>query len=157
MECSMGPSDKWPYTEQIAIRENLITSMWDVDRDLQLPHKVATYHIIRKWIEWAYANGDPTVWEYAEEFGEDRQLPTKTVHYHNSDHKHEDFAQWIPPEDDCGEWLTKEGEVHEQPDHNGLGNAEATAGDTGGDDSVSSRSAGDPGSGGDDHPLIEIV
>ena len=150
MESAVGPSDKWPYNEEIAKRENLIAASWNVNTDIMPPHRITILHIIRKWMEWAYSNGDPTLWEFA-----NKDSFPGTVHYHNSDHKHEDFQQWIP--DVCGEWLAKEGMNDEQPDNNGPDNAETPLGSTGGDISPGESAKGDPGNGGNDDPLIQVI
>jgi hypothetical protein len=87
MEVARGPSDKWEYTEASAEREKILDSVfveWE-SKEAYIP-AVLSMHIKRKWIEWAWQIGDPTVWEYAEK----SSFP-QTVTYHDSIHSPKDF------------------------------------------------------------------
>jgi hypothetical protein len=66
-ELLCGPSDQWSVSpEQVEI-EDLInkTFVRDIKHRGQPDHAVANVH--RKWINWAYANGDQTYLEYTNE------------------------------------------------------------------------------------------
>lgn len=74
-----GPSDKWVVSEKQIYIETLVKRCVvkdDVIRD-QPDHAIAYVH--RKWIEWAYANGDPTYSFFTN--GEPLHKPYVTYHH----------------------------------------------------------------------------
>ena len=63
-EMLCGPSDKWEISEKQIELESLVNRWFvrDIKHRTQPEHAIANVH--RKWIEWAYACGDPTYAEY---------------------------------------------------------------------------------------------
>lgn len=87
MEVQVGPSDQWNYTQEMAMYEDILDAVY-VEWTTGSPYvpKILSMHIKRKWIEWAWNIGDPTVWEYAE-----KDSFPGTVTYHDSIHSPKDF------------------------------------------------------------------
>ena len=59
-EMACGPSDKWIVTDRQRYVETLVNKWYVRDQTtrVQPSHAIAAVH--KRWIEWAYANGDPT-------------------------------------------------------------------------------------------------
>lgn len=87
----MGPSDKWEYTALQEHWEKMLDAVYVIEESPSTPAAIPI-HISRKWIEWAWKIGDPTVWKYAEK----RSFP-EVVTYHDSIHSANDFP--IPDTD----------------------------------------------------------
>jgi len=78
-ELLCGPSDKWEITDKQVELESLIhnTFVRDIKHRTQPDHAIASVH--RKWIEWAYQNGDATYLEYTN--GQPLYPPVVTYHH----------------------------------------------------------------------------
>jgi len=78
-EMVVGPSDKWTVTPEQVVLETLVNKWFvrDVVHRSQPTHAIANVH--RKWIEWAYANGDLTYKEFTNGFPIYR--PVVTYHH----------------------------------------------------------------------------
>lgn len=86
MEQARGASDQWEYTPQMAMYEDVLDAVIVEMPTSKHTPKVLDMHIQRKWIEWAWEMGDPTVWEYASK----DSFPS-AVTYHDSIHSPKDF------------------------------------------------------------------
>lgn len=79
-EMACGPSDKWKITEKQMKLEMIVHDqirLSDITR-VQPDHLIARVH--RTWIEWAYANGDPTYKDFTG--GKPLYPPYVTYHDH---------------------------------------------------------------------------
>lgn len=65
-EHEMGPSDKWQITEDQLAIEGLAETLIAQNDVLQRQAEHIQRHIHLKWIEWAYAMGDPTYAEFTD-------------------------------------------------------------------------------------------
>lgn len=78
-EMRLGDSSKWKITpRQLSIET--VVNKWFVRNDvqrLQPPHAISNVH--RKWIEYAYSNGDSTYTHFTD--GKPLYKPVKTYHY----------------------------------------------------------------------------
>lgn len=61
-----GPSDKWKITLRQLEIESMVESLITKDDYRQIQPEHTTYYVHRKWIEWAYAMGDPTYAEFTD-------------------------------------------------------------------------------------------
>jgi len=78
-EKKMGDSSKWVITPKQIYIETLVNK-WFVRNDVyreQPQHAIANVH--KKWIEWAYANGDETYKHFTN--GKPLYVPVKTYHH----------------------------------------------------------------------------
>ena len=77
-ELKCGPSDEWGTDPEQMALEALINKWFvrDINQRTQPPHAIATVH--RRWVEWAYANGDQTYLEYTN--GQPIFRPSATYH-----------------------------------------------------------------------------
>jgi hypothetical protein len=77
LEC--GPSDQWQTTPEQLQMEAMVDQFISKDDVLRVQPDHVIWHLHRKWIEFAYANGDGT---YAE-FTDGRPLYPPVVTYHH--------------------------------------------------------------------------
>ena len=92
MEYGRGASDKWVYQPGDAVMEKLLDRFF-VGEPFQLKRHSPNLqvHTMRKWIEWAYRNGDPTVSQVAEA----ASFPPPYLQYQTSIHSTKDFPATI--------------------------------------------------------------
>lgn len=78
-EHACGDSDKWEITDyQIHVERLLERHLITDDVEITQPEKLI-HHVHRRWIEYAYANGDKTYAEFTG--GEPLYTPYKTYHH----------------------------------------------------------------------------
>lgn len=89
-EMALGDSDKWEITEE-QLRIEALLDRWLITDDVEMkqPEKMV-HHVQRKWIEWAFANGDETYGKFTN--GEPLYPPYKTYH-HISDEEIEEATK----------------------------------------------------------------
>jgi hypothetical protein len=80
-EMACGPSDQWEVTPEQEEIEALVNRLLVRDPMTQQQPEHLWAHVQRKWIEWAYANGDPT---YAA-FTDGKPLYPPYVTYHEAE------------------------------------------------------------------------
>ena len=90
-ELLCGPSDEWVANQEQMALEALIDKWFvrDINQRTQPPHAIATVH--RRWIEWAYANGDQTYLEYTN----GAPIHPKVITYHHLAVKSDDEKKEI--------------------------------------------------------------
>ena len=90
-ELLCGPSDEWKVTPEQEGMEALINRWFvrDINQRTQPPHALATVH--RRWIEWAYQNGDQTYLE----FTDGKPIYPKVISYHHITEKPPEEQQEI--------------------------------------------------------------
>jgi len=86
-ELRLGPSDTWKWTEKDEIMQSILDSVIEMDDEdsLYMP-KFLDFHVMRKWIEWAWSHGDQSAREFL-----DGPLVNPTITYHDSKHEGKDF------------------------------------------------------------------
>lgn len=60
MEHAVGPSDQWTVTEEQKVVEDLINEWITIADDQMEAPEAVVWRVKRKWIDFAYANGDET-------------------------------------------------------------------------------------------------
>ena len=78
-EMRCGPSDKWEMTPQQAHVEAVVNSVFVHDIVARKQPDWAISRVHTRWIQWAYAMGDPTVFEYTD--GKPLYPPYQTYHH----------------------------------------------------------------------------
>ena len=90
MELALGPSDSWEYTEGNAAFEALLDSTYD-DPPNELPHPaVLKTHVMKKWIQEAWKNNDPTVAKFISQ-----PIVAPLITYNKSIHSEKDFPKGV--------------------------------------------------------------
>lgn len=95
LERDYGPSDGWEQYDFTA-KFNLLNTVWERSANLKTEFSPLIYTIMKRWIEFAVAYGDPTVKEYLGR-APDSPLGVAAIKYHDSDHKSEQFPTYIKP------------------------------------------------------------
>ncbi len=78
-EMKCGPSDKWTVTDEQIRIEALVDRWFDLSNIVRKQPEHAIANIHRKWIEWAYQNGDMTYLNFTG--GEPLYNPVVTYHH----------------------------------------------------------------------------
>ena len=78
-EHAIGPSDKWEIKPGQIELEQLVSQKFVVDPQLRIQPDHAITYVHRRWIEWAYKNGDSTYLEYTN----GKSIYPKYVTYHH--------------------------------------------------------------------------
>jgi len=81
-EFACGPSDKWRITDEQIALEALVNRTFERDIINWVQPEWAIAYIHRKWIEWAYQNGDAT---YSDFTGGKPLYPEYVTYHHLSD------------------------------------------------------------------------
>ena len=78
-EMRAGPADEWTITPQQAHVEGIIDSVFTHDIVMRSQPEWAVTRVHTRWIQWAYAMGDPSVFEFTN--GKPLFPPYKTYHH----------------------------------------------------------------------------
>jgi hypothetical protein len=65
-EMNCGPSDKWEITDKQKSLEELCYRYFAPDNIKRDQPDISHWHVVRKWIEFAYEHGDPTYATYTD-------------------------------------------------------------------------------------------
>lgn len=108
LERDYGPSDQWDQYD-FEGKFKLLETVWGRAPNLEREWSPMIYTIMKRWIEFAVAYGDPTVREYIGR-EPDSSLGVAAVKYHDSKHREDQFPLYIRPLNGTDKKLTKPAE-----------------------------------------------
>ena len=89
-ERDFGSSDKWDLIDHSA-KFNILETVWEDPKEMTEEWGPMRYTNIKRWIETAIAYGDPDALNYIQ----GKALGVQAIKYHNSDHKADQFKNFI--------------------------------------------------------------